>query len=351
MSLSIDQRLPGSVRRYMMVRRSTFQVTKCTVPRQPLDEFLNLDIEFDFSTVTPIVPDEIGEVALVTVHFNPTGSRRLSETFWEWLPSLGVLRDVLQVVEVTFPKSTRSIEFARLIEGGPQHWMWQKEAMINRVIANLPPNITMVGWIDHDLCLTRRSWLVDAIELLRKGADAVQLFERVIFLDMNHREIHQRGGRVAGLKTTRGGGCPGGAWIAKRSLLETMGGLPITNVVGSGDEIFAQALLGPPADGQLKSTLFDTSPGLVASYQDYIAQGRSLDPNVRHVRSLAYHLWHGRKEDRQYLSREAILKRHCFDPAQDIAIDPNGLLRWASDKPELHREVREYFVNRRDDEP
>ena len=39
---------------------------------------------------------------------------------------------------------------------------------------------------------------------------------------------------------------------------------------------------------------------------------------------------------------------HGFDPERDIAIDEHGSLRWSSDKPALHRAVREYFEGRRE---
>ena len=59
-------------------------------------------------------------------------------------------------------------------------------------------------------------------------------------------------------------------------------------------------------------------------------------------------MWHGAEENRQYRTRCAILKENEFDPHQDISLDGNGCWQWSSDKPELHRRVREYFWSRKE---
>ncbi|OYP35496.1 hypothetical protein [Rhodopirellula sp. MGV] len=308
-----------------------------------MEEFT--DIEFDFSSVDPLVPKNVCDVTLIACHFNPTRAQRLAETFYEWAPSLGDLRSCLRIEELVFGDQPPEIDNANVVRGGPQHLMWQKEAMINHAIRCLPSHIRYVGWVDHDLCLTSRDWLIEALELLEQGCDAVQLFDRVFFLDLSHNIIHRRRGRAA-----NGKGCPGGAWIANRSFLESLGGLPTSNIVGSGDEIFARALLGEPSGQRDPASIFDTTDALANSYRDYINRGRGFHAKVGFVHSVAYHLWHGHKQKRQYLSRESILKQHDFDPTRDIAIDDQGLLCWASNKPALHAAVGDYFINRGDDD-
>ena len=38
-----------------------------------------------------------------------------------------------------------------------------------------------------------------------------------------------------------------------------------------------------------------------------------------------------------------------LDPDEDIRLTVEGLWRWATDKPEMHAYVREYFALRRED--
>jgi len=61
------------------------------------------------------------------------------------------------------------------------------------------------------------------------------------------------------------------------------------------------------------------------------------------------HLWHGEVEHRRYHERWSEFGRFQFDPFRDIALDPNGVWRWNSDKREMHEYVRAYFASRMED--
>ena len=67
-----------------------------------------------------------------------------------------------------------------------------------------------------------------------------------------------------------------------------------------------------------------------------------LDEDLRH-------LWHGDVRDRAFGARDEGLARFGFDPGADIAVDAHGCWRWSSDKPDLHRYVRDYFAARAED--
>jgi hypothetical protein len=67
------------------------------------------------------------------------------------------------------------------------------------------------------------------------------------------------------------------------------------------------------------------------------------------VPGMALHLWHGDPVNRQYGSRNGILKRHQFDPTSDVRLNAEGLWEWASAKLEMHREIADYFLTRRED--
>lgn len=67
------------------------------------------------------------------------------------------------------------------------------------------------------------------------------------------------------------------------------------------------------------------------------------------------HLYHGSRQNRQYVERYQIFHDHAYDPVRDVAIDPEtGLLQWSAAtrerKPELVRRVALYFEQRREDE-
>ncbi|MBT8398023.1 MAG: hypothetical protein KJN92_13705, partial [Gemmatimonadetes bacterium] len=75
----------------------------------------------------------------------------------------------------------------------------------------------------------------------------------------------------------------------------------------------------------------------------------AVEGRVGYIPGRVFHLWHGDLLDRQYASRLKILNDHSFDPFSDISLDPQGIWRWDSHKPQLHREIRAYFESRKED--
>ena len=70
---------------------------------------------------------------------------------------------------------------------------------------------------------------------------------------------------------------------------------------------------------------------------------------MAHLDEELHHLWHGDVRDRGFGTRHVGFAAFDFDPRADIALDGHGCWRWSSDKPELHRYVRDYFAARTED--
>jgi hypothetical protein len=85
----------------------------------------------------------------------------------------------------------------------------------------------------------------------------------------------------------------------------------------------------------------------------FLRWARRLDSRVRArigcVPGAVLHLWHGERANRLLKERKNILKRHRFDPDADLRLGSGGCWEWNSDKPELHRDVAEYFGRRNED--
>ena len=60
-------------------------------------------------------------------------------------------------------------------------------------------------------------------------------------------------------------------------------------------------------------------------------------------------MWHGDRENRRYLERQAELNAIGYNPYTDIRVDANGSLAWASDKPGLHALAVAHFSLRKED--
>jgi hypothetical protein len=175
----------------------------------------------------------------------------------------------------------------------------------------------------------------------------VQLFERIHYADalgrvertipsVMHRDRQKLTGHAA----------PGGAWAARRDVLQEIGGLYPYIIVGGGDDIFAHGIRGT------RNKLLDRQlPGaLVAHYRQWQRRAfAEVEGRVGCVAGDAVHLFHGTRESRQYSPRNQSLQQFGFHPALDVRVTAGGLLEWSSDKPALHQALREYFLGRRED--
>ena len=301
-----------------------------------------------FDTQNPRFGDKFRSVdkdqlAIITFHYNSCRYQRLRDTYDEWLPTLGEWSDVVQCYELVINDDEPEIPDSIVMQGDWSNQLWQKEAIINHAVSQLPPEKRYVAWIDHDLIFRNNLWVQEAVSMLDGGFDAVQLFNRIEYWDRERKVIRKSRSRAA----MRSGGAPGGAWMANRELFERIT-MPHWNVVGGGDFWFASAVQPRRKETVQESIAKKLPPKLAEKNLAYVADGKRQKFRVGHVSGKVFHIWHGDRKHRQYLTREQILKEHDFDPDRDITVT-DGLVRWSSDKSELHAAVAGYFQNRRDD--
>jgi hypothetical protein len=288
------------------------------------------------------------EVALITTHFNVAGFKSRTDTYAKWLPHLGSLAESLHTTELVFNDDPPAIATAEHLPGTRSaNALWQKERLINRTVQRLPPSIRYVAWLDNDIIIDQPDWLALSVEKLDAGADAVQLFSKLDYLDKTLSRIQRsKAGAVANRMTKGKGGQPGGAWIAKRELLDRIGGLPERCIVGAGDQAFFHAMMGDQDPKYL--TRLPTS--LASQLRSWIQSVGNVA--VDYLDCRAVHIWHGADVNRQHRTRQQILTHHGFDPDADLLVDAKGLLSWSDNaRPELIAAVKSYFKNRREDDP
>jgi hypothetical protein len=291
-----------------------------------------------------MVPCAADRLAAVACYFNPCGYRRLRDNHrrfraaWHGAP--------LFTVEVSYD-GRFDLQADWQLHASECHILWQKEALLNWAVRQLPGRFDRVAWVDADLLFLNPDWAAATSRLLDEFP-VVQLFERCHYANrcgviegVWPSLVHQRtcGSKQFGKQH----GLPGGAWAARRDLLERHG-LYAGNVIGGGDTVFAQAVLGLPTPRRWP-------PGLRADARRW-SRGvyREVAGRVGCTPGDVVHAYHGRREHRQYVERTAILRETEFDPRTDVRVGDRGLLEWSSSKPELHRRVRAYFESRREDE-
>lgn len=289
-------------------------------------------------------PDDPLSVAIITTHYNPCGFNRMRETFYEWRPSLGPMADRLICIEMVIGDSVSEIEGSTVIRANNSHLMWQKEAMINVAIRSLPNAVRYVAWLDHDAVFTDPDWLRKSIDQIDSGVDALQPFSKLALRNQLGKTVSEIDGACAIAKL---GGSPstgpGLAWVASRPFLKKIGGLYQHAIVGGGDSVFFSAIT------KNRVNFIDRQPPAAAAHMRQWVN--KIDKvNFSFLPGLGFHLWHGDRSNRQYVSRDEILRRHNFDPEIHVEISRSGLLRWTEAAgPDLRSEILAYFKNRDED--
>lgn len=315
----------------------------------------------------------------LTTYFNPAGwSTRLRN----YLAFRRHLELPLLTVELALPDrhELAAGDADLLVRPRRGDVMWQKERLLNVGIAALPRHVTHVAWLDCDLVFERAGWWRHALAALDRDA-VVQAFEQIVHLDPREspdrlatrgepefrpyfdREFavasllggDRRPASLARLLVGRhrsiGGAAAakGVAWAARRDLMERVG-LFDAAIVGGGDSGIVSGFLGDGAN-YLRGLPEFRQRTLGEQYAPWAERAfAATGGRVGSTPGRVFHLWHGDFDDRGYDERHRILAEHDFDPQCDLRQDAEGAWLWASEKPELHRQVARYFLSRREDE-
>jgi len=127
------------------------------------------------------------EAVIITCYFNPQKSeyrRKAFQIFYDSVKHLNV-----RVVEcVIGDNQSELVDIPNLKLVYTDSLLWHKEALLNGLIKELPPQFKYVFWIDADVLFTNRNWLVDSVTQLENGATIVQPFEYCFHLDKGELE-------------------------------------------------------------------------------------------------------------------------------------------------------------------
>jgi len=303
----------------------------------------------------------MSELCAVTTIYNPANynSRfKLYEEFRKRIKESGV---PLYTVEL----ATGDQEFSVTDKTDPyniqvrsEHEMWYKENLVNIALKRLPHHWDLVAWLDADILFVRPDW-VSLTKQKLKQYSFVQMFSHVFDLGPHFEPLGVKEGFVyrylMGDKKSRGGGQhiitkgigeTGYAWAAQRNVLEALGGLIETSILGSNDYFMAQALVGAvtPEMTRMPDSNYAT---LLMEWQQRCE--KLIQHNIGYVDTAILHYWHGRRKDRGYDNRWRILVENQFDPLVDLKNNEEGLLELTGRSVALRKAIRSYFRSRNED--
>ncbi len=321
---------------------------------------------------------------VVTTYYNPAGYRTKRINYERFAAPLRAAGIPFVTAECTFGAEPFELAASpHVIQVRGRDVMWMKERLINLAIAQLPATATKVAWLDADILFANPAWAQQTAAGLNRWpivqpCDSVGRLSRsqTIFRGASRRGFAcqlQRRPESAFLRSSAHGQ-PGIAWAARRSLIEKHGVYDAA-ILDGGDELFSHALGGgfaSPcvcgitgawhrhwpwlierllnhlarlpwphllADAYVRRALARSPRPAPAElfYAHYLRWAQVIYAEVRGqigcVPGMALHLWHGDPLNRQYGSRNAILKRHNFDPLSDLRLNEQGVWEWAVANP------------------
>lgn len=281
-------------------------------------------------------------LAAITCHFNPIEYDNIVRNYWMFREDLQGTVDLF-TIELSFSDKFQ-IDDAKKITARPDQIMWQKECLLNALIKQLPHKYDKVAWLDADILFHDKNW-VEAAEKKLDEVPLIQLFEFAYDTDSQLDLIKKTPGIIhGGMNPIEAK--PGYAWAARREVLDRIPLLD-THIMGGADTMMFYASIGMFNTFMLSRTNIEWR----RSYLKWGAKFyREIQGKIACIPGDITHLYHGTYADRQYVERWLILSRNKYTPEEDVRPDKNGMWEWASDKPELHRDVYQYFEDRKEDE-
>lgn len=320
-------------------------------------------------------PDKLHEQLHVVVPlFNAARYRSRWQLFEDFILRVEHAGGTLWIVEVAFGNR----DFVCTRPDHPRHlqlrtWdmLWHKERMINLMVQRFPLDWQKMAWIDGDVRFARDDWVDETLHQL-EHYPLVQLWSHALDLDSQHRplvtqrslaDIWMQEGPTPSTKLKSAyaygldrrlayPGHPGYAWAARREWWDAVGGLFDVSILGSGDTIMAQAMIGRVdaiMGSQYPPALRQAALHWTRQMQQGHWQGRPLLGNVGVVEGLLLHFYHGSKANRGYRTRGQILQVNDFDPQLDLRCDWQGLYAFTERRPPLRRACAQYFSERDED--
>ncbi|WOJ88070.1 hypothetical protein RZS28_09385 [Methylocapsa polymorpha] len=323
---------------------------------------------------------------VIGAYYNFRRSKTPRQLFHEWIDyqldsgvSLTIVEFALGERPYELNPDDPKLAHARLLQlrGRSQNELWIRDALVNWGIAHLPDDAKYVCWDDTDLRHARPDWAVETVHMLqhyRVGqtwSHSVDLGPQheIVPNDWNHETDrsfcwawlqgdveapkegyagtlrHQSRALFKNKKQTDWRAHTGYSWAIRRDALNGIGGLLDWMVTGSSDWHMALAFAGYLQNFDERMT-----PGYTRRLKEFVRLcDLYIQQDIGCVPGMIQHHWHGRKKDRQYLTRFDVLLESSFDPDVDLVRDVHGVPSLTGDNRLLRDGLRRLIGQMRPD--
>lgn len=292
----------------------------------------------------------------ITSFFNPVGYENKKKNYDKFRAfskkqGLSLLAVELAFGDKPFELSKDDADIIIQIRTAKDNILWQKEALLNIGLKNLPQDCDKFAWLDCDIIFEDNDWIKEALKLL-DSYNVVQLFSYVVRLEPGRNEGEKLRGHVYCIKSgAKKNNNTGYAWAARKEVFEG-GGFFDKAILGGGDRLMCYAFCGDNLkDDSAKNWIRNSYPSDIAERYNLWAEkiSKKINGKFSYLDSHICHLWHGSKKDRMYEDRFFILEKNNFIFDKDVKRDRNGLWSW-SQGAKIKEDFKNYFRFRNEGE-
>lgn len=298
------------------------------------------------------------DLAFVTSYFNPTNSEiRLSSfrTFHARLSRIGRPIFVAEFAKEGESSQLQGIPNVKTILG--KDMLFQKERLINILLPRLIDKFENICWIDCDIVFLDQNPAERILDKL-EHVEVVQAGRRLYYAQPGEVPSKypntglRKFCRVMAYKQAAENqlsypaeidfSFPGGVWAARSEFLKDHQ-LYDKAILGGGDKFFFDACFGLFSHA---ITPFLLSNDMIIDWFKWAKPVYlRLRGNVTYAELDLAHLYHGKHENRQYISRHSILKEFGFGP-DSLRINSGGAYEFKERNPLLLNRIERYFSGR-----
>jgi hypothetical protein len=287
------------------------------------------------------------DVAVIIAHFNPAGWKKPPKLLYDTCVALSAARVEVIVVQLMAEHATPAVvpPGIKSVVYRSNAVMFHKENLFN--IGTQHTDAPKLMFIDGDVIFDRLD-IFDVVSAALDECDVMQPYQFAAWLDFTHKVTLTResaaAAMVRGELPLPGVVHPGFAWAMTRKFHTDIGGFYDCHPFGAGDTALSYALyLGNAALPIIPHELFTSIP----SWIEFRARVVALQPKLNYITGTLYHLWHGTREKRQYVTRNQYM------PIPEGSEYPlqyreDGVLEWQN--PRHSALLRHYFQFRDEDD-
>ena len=293
------------------------------------------------------------EAIIISCFFNPQNSPYRIKAFKKFYEDIKHLNHY--IIECVIGDAKPQLEEnANIKRVYTQNLLWHKEALLNKIVSELPKKYKYVFWLDADVIFTNKNWLVEGVKQLEDYFNIIQPFEWCVHLDRDQLEPsfsvntwktysvkdrlkakmwrsfsanYETANHLSNNESYDVHGHVGFAWGAKREVLDKA---PLYDkaLIGGADHIIAHASAGHIPNSCIEKSFTDNLEEVNEWSRKFysVVKGR-----IGYVKGDLYHIWHGDIDKRQYLKRIQDFTHKTKNISEK---DKNGL----------------YITNKKDDE-